>query len=164
MVCILGKHFNRQQFPHQGSHVQQFPQSTKEANIRKPHFRLVPIKPRHSHPLSKYEKNYLADFAKEGRGKEETSLRVSLMTKMSTTATNQPQHIVGLLLDTQRGRKREQNREAPSIRSLTSQIVDPSLAILSQQWRQISPETDEGRRIRRARKENPRGTDFGISL
>ena len=69
------------------------------------------------------------------------------MTKMSTTATNQPQHIVGLLLDTQRGRKREPDREAPSICSLTSQIVDPSPTILSQQWREVSPEMDEGRRI-----------------
>jgi len=38
---------------------------------------------------------YLADFAKEGQGKEERGLRVLLMTKISTTATNQPEHTEG---------------------------------------------------------------------
>ena len=55
---------------------------------------------------------YLADFAKARGGKEERGLRVLLMSKISTTATNQPEHTKGSLLDTQRERKREPDREA----------------------------------------------------
>ena len=56
---------------------------------------------------------YLVDFAKERRGKEERGMRVLFMTKISTTATNQPEQIEESLLVTQRERKREPDREAP---------------------------------------------------